>query len=98
MSTFSDNFNFLNDAQFLMPLCYGYSQNTIISFEYVDFWPRIYLNLYPYLGNLITHIAIKVSVVLGSQWGDEGKGKLVDLLAEHADVVARCQVSTHYFI
>ena len=35
----------------------------------------------------------KVKVVLGAQWGDEGKGKLVDLLAEHADVVARCQVS-----
>ena len=35
----------------------------------------------------------KVQVVLGAQWGDEGKGKLVDLLAEHADVVARCQVS-----
>ena len=35
----------------------------------------------------------KVSVVLGAQWGDEGKGKLVDLLAENADVVARCQVS-----
>ncbi len=34
-----------------------------------------------------------VSVVLGAQWGDEGKGKLVDLLAEKADVVARCQVS-----
>jgi hypothetical protein len=34
----------------------------------------------------------KVKVVLGAQWGDEGKGKLVDLLAEHADVVARCQV------
>ena len=34
----------------------------------------------------------QVSVVLGAQWGDEGKGKLVDLLAEHADVVARCQV------
>merc|ERR1712223_1267839 len=33
----------------------------------------------------------KVKVVLGAQWGDEGKGKLVDLLAEHADVVARCQ-------
>lgn len=32
-----------------------------------------------------------VKVVLGAQWGDEGKGKLVDLLAEHADVVARCQ-------
>ena len=34
----------------------------------------------------------RVKVVLGAQWGDEGKGKLVDLLAEHADVVARCQV------
>lgn len=33
----------------------------------------------------------QVSVVLGAQWGDEGKGKLVDLLAEHAQVVARCQ-------
>jgi len=36
-------------------------------------------------------VAGKVKVVLGAQWGDEGKGKLVDLLAEHADVVARCQ-------
>ena len=25
------------------------------------------------------------------QWGDEGKGKLVDLLSEEAQVVARCQ-------
>jgi len=33
----------------------------------------------------------KVSVVLGAQWGDEGKGKLVDLLTEHMQVVARCQ-------
>jgi len=33
----------------------------------------------------------RVKVVLGAQWGDEGKGKLVDLLAENADVVARCQ-------
>ncbi|KIY71814.1 Adenylosuccinate synthetase [Cylindrobasidium torrendii FP15055 ss-10] len=30
-----------------------------------------------------------VSVVLGSQWGDEGKGKLVDILAANADVCAR---------
>lgn len=28
-------------------------------------------------------------VVLGSQWGDEGKGKLIDLLAGEFDVVAR---------
>lgn len=33
-----------------------------------------------------------VTVVLGGQWGDEGKGKLVDLLAEKADYVCRCQV------
>jgi len=29
--------------------------------------------------------------VLGSQWGDEGKGKLVDILAQRYDIVARCQ-------
>lgn len=32
-----------------------------------------------------------VSVVIGSQWGDEGKGKIVDLLSEDVDVVARYQ-------
>ena len=31
------------------------------------------------------------TVVLGSQWGDEGKGKLVDRLAESATWVARFQ-------
>ena len=30
-------------------------------------------------------------VVVGSQWGDEGKGKLVDVLAEQADIVVRYQ-------
>jgi adenylosuccinate synthase len=30
-------------------------------------------------------------VVVGAQWGDEGKGKIVDMLAERADVVARYQ-------
>ena len=30
-------------------------------------------------------------VVLGLQWGDEGKGKVIDLLAAHTDVVVRCQ-------
>lgn len=34
----------------------------------------------------------KVTVVLGAQWGDEGKGKVVDLLATEADIVCRCQV------
>ncbi len=30
-------------------------------------------------------------VVVGAQWGDEGKGKVVDLLTEYADVVVRFQ-------
>jgi adenylosuccinate synthase len=32
-----------------------------------------------------------VIVVVGAQWGDEGKGKIVDLLAERFDIVARYQ-------
>jgi adenylosuccinate synthase len=30
-------------------------------------------------------------IIVGAQWGDEGKGKIVDVLAERADVVARYQ-------
>ena len=30
-------------------------------------------------------------VIIGAQWGDEGKGKVTDLLAEQADVVIRFQ-------
>src|ERR1700761_2229084 len=30
-------------------------------------------------------------VVIGSQWGDEGKGKIVDWLSERADIVVRFQ-------
>ena len=29
--------------------------------------------------------------VVGAQWGDEGKGKVVDILSEHADIVVRFQ-------
>lgn len=36
------------------------------------------------------------TVVLGGQWGDEGKGKLVDLLAVDAEIVCRCQVNNNY--
>ncbi len=32
-----------------------------------------------------------VTVVIGSQWGDEGKGKIVDLIAKDIDIVARYQ-------
>jgi adenylosuccinate synthase len=30
-----------------------------------------------------------ITIVVGAQWGDEGKGKIVDLLAERAQIVAR---------
>src|SRR3982074_3339764 len=30
-------------------------------------------------------------VIVGAQWGDEGKGKVTDLLAERADAVVRFQ-------
>ena len=32
-----------------------------------------------------------IIVVIGAQWGDEGKGKIVDLLADRFDIVARYQ-------
>ena len=31
------------------------------------------------------------TVIVGAQWGDEGKGKIVDLLAQHSDLVCRYQ-------
>jgi adenylosuccinate synthase len=34
---------------------------------------------------------MSVVVVVGAQWGDEGKGKIVDLLSENFDIVARYQ-------
>jgi adenylosuccinate synthase len=37
-------------------------------------------------GNLMANV-----VVVGSQWGDEGKGKIVDWLSEQADIVVRFQ-------
>ena len=36
-----------------------------------------------------TGLKSRVSAVIGSQWGDEGKGKLTDILAEKYDVCAR---------
>ncbi|CAL8362939.1 unnamed protein product [Boreogadus saida] len=36
-------------------------------------------------------IGNRVTVVLGAQWGDEGKGKVVDLIAQDANIVCRCQ-------
>ena len=45
-----------------------------------------------FTGSVSEHCAdfSAVTIVLGAQWGDEGKGKLVDVLAGEADVCARC--------
>ncbi len=34
---------------------------------------------------------MSVQIIVGAQWGDEGKGKVVDMLSEHVDIVARYQ-------
>ena len=34
---------------------------------------------------------MSVSIIVGAQWGDEGKGKIVDLLTKEAEIVARYQ-------
>jgi len=34
---------------------------------------------------------MSVTVLVGSQWGDEGKGKIVDILSENYDIVTRYQ-------
>jgi adenylosuccinate synthase len=33
----------------------------------------------------------KATVIVGTQWGDEGKGKITDILAESADIIVRYQ-------
>ena len=37
------------------------------------------------------HCVMPGIVIVGAQWGDEGKGKITDLLAEHGDAVVRFQ-------
>lgn len=44
-----------------------------------------------FLSNRVNFQMGKSIVVLGTQWGDEGKGKIVDLLTEHAKYVVRYQ-------
>ena len=34
---------------------------------------------------------VPATVIVGAQWGDEGKGKIVDLLAQDSDLVCRYQ-------
>ena len=36
-------------------------------------------------------VIMKVDLLLGLQWGDEGKGKIVDVLTKNYDIIARFQ-------
>ncbi|RMX96680.1 hypothetical protein D0867_13052 [Hortaea werneckii] len=41
--------------------------------------------------HLYSHFVIMATIVLGSQWGDEGKGKIVDVLSEDIQLCCRAQ-------
>ena len=47
----------------------------------------------PYSTNIIMKRGkqMPANIVVGTQWGDEGKGKVIDILASRADVVVRSQ-------
>ncbi|GAH58416.1 unnamed protein product [marine sediment metagenome] len=45
--------------------------------------------------NLYVQLAIMKIAVVGLQWGDEGKGKVVDYLAKDFDIDARFQGGTN---
>src|SRR5512145_1158635 len=48
-------------------------------------------NLLPSKAFLISIFSMKADVLLGLQWGDEGKGKIVDVLTPKYDVITRFQ-------
>jgi len=51
----------------------------------------IYSILHFYDYQIINNSTMKVDVLLGLQWGDEGKGKVVDVLTPNYDIIARFQ-------
>ena len=63
------------------------------------FWKKLnrkkvnkYLKKFMFIcAKIIYHKKMKLDILLGLQWGDEGKGKVVDALTPHYDVIARFQ-------
>jgi hypothetical protein len=47
----------------------------------------------PSRDNRCDFTVIMATIILGSQWGDEGKGKLTDILCPKAQICARAAVS-----
>jgi adenylosuccinate synthase len=62
------------------------SENQIACFYHGK---RLGLTVYPV--DLFGRCAMAVTVVVGAQWGDEGKGKVVDYLSRDSDMVIRFQ-------
>src|SRR3984893_4563602 len=52
---------------------------------------RALLAQYRHTGGSPTLPGVPATVIVGAQWGDEGKGKIVDLLAQDSDIVCRYQ-------
>jgi adenylosuccinate synthase len=67
------------------PVVRDYLQQT----DEVVEWLKQHLNLRPLKELHCKEALMPITVILGAQWGDEGKGKITDLLAAEADVVAR---------
>ena len=63
----------------MTPRQYVYSQNTIPSFEYVDFWPKIYLILYPSFGDLTTHVTIMLKE---ASFGDANESAKMNVMSQ----------------
>jgi adenylosuccinate synthase len=44
-------------------------------------------------GKFFAHFSVQMAntILIGMQWGDEGKGKIIDVLTAHADIVVRSQ-------
>lgn len=77
----------------------GMIRNNNRSYFEIQFWDffNFFMMLFIIngLGILVKKVVgfkVKVIVVLGVQWGDEGKGKLVDILVIDVDFVCWCQV------
>ena len=45
----------------------------------------------PRVPDAVIFHAMANTILVGAQWGDEGKGKIIDVLTEQADVVVRTQ-------
>src|SRR5579871_3579810 len=42
-------------------------------------------------GFIRNSLSLMNTILVGAQWGDEGKGKIIDVLTEEADIVVRTQ-------